>query len=618
MCSYIAPQGEQSTTSEILALTNLTALGNGVVQKTGTNTFTITTTAGDMTKAVYDPTSVVGDAFDMDNMVEGTNKILSAAERVILGNTSNTNTGDNTVCTSGDATTAETLKTARTIGGVSFNGSVAITVASATGGFTVTGGNLVAPVGRCSTLTIAANDSTTLDKNQADYICDGTADEVQINAAITALGAGGGKITLCAGAFNIAASIAISSSDVIIEGAGIATTITLANSSDVDMISVTGTGTRNVQLKNFCLEGNKANNATSSGITIDTPYSTGDTQHTVKDIWINNVNNDGLKIINDTRVCWLKRVVSYQSGASGFNIGGSDHTFTQLIAEGTVQNGFLLATSNCYLVQCKAFGCSTTGDYAGFHLGGSSFMTFIGCEAQDNQQNGFFTDSSGGGHINLIGCISENNGQAGSGDRYGVRIWDQDNWTIIGGFYGDSGDNKQDVGISIADASTGCVVMGVEVTGNLTTQIEDSSTGANVIKDNIGTTTLIEKTSILMKNTSGGDLAAGDLVTYKAVAAGDEVTITTGQGDDLVFGMSVGAITSNTYGYIQTLGKTTSLKVDGTTDIAVGDFIGTFTTGKIGMKAASGDMAIAIALEAYTTDDSSGVIDALLITPRKI
>lgn len=37
---------------------------------------------GDMTAAVYDPNSVEGDAFDMDNMVEGsTNKILTADER---------------------------------------------------------------------------------------------------------------------------------------------------------------------------------------------------------------------------------------------------------------------------------------------------------------------------------------------------------------------------------------------------------------------------------------------------------------------------------------------------------------------------------------------------------
>ena len=36
---------------------------------------------GDMAIATFDPTAVGGDAFDMDNMVEGTAKILTAAER---------------------------------------------------------------------------------------------------------------------------------------------------------------------------------------------------------------------------------------------------------------------------------------------------------------------------------------------------------------------------------------------------------------------------------------------------------------------------------------------------------------------------------------------------------
>lgn len=41
---------------------------------------------GDMTKAVYDPTTVEGDAFDMDNMVAGTtNKILTTAQQNIDG-----------------------------------------------------------------------------------------------------------------------------------------------------------------------------------------------------------------------------------------------------------------------------------------------------------------------------------------------------------------------------------------------------------------------------------------------------------------------------------------------------------------------------------------------------
>jgi len=51
---------------------------------------------GDMTKAVYDPDGINDDAFDMDNMVEGTlTKILTADERTILSNTTNTNSGDN-------------------------------------------------------------------------------------------------------------------------------------------------------------------------------------------------------------------------------------------------------------------------------------------------------------------------------------------------------------------------------------------------------------------------------------------------------------------------------------------------------------------------------------------
>jgi hypothetical protein len=50
-----------------------------------------------------------------------------------------------------------------------------------------------------STLVIAASDSP--DKSSANYICDGVADQVQINAAIEALPASGGKIVLLPGSF---------------------------------------------------------------------------------------------------------------------------------------------------------------------------------------------------------------------------------------------------------------------------------------------------------------------------------------------------------------------------------------------------------------------------------
>jgi hypothetical protein len=50
-------------------------------------------------------------------------------------------TGSSASCT-GNAATATALQNARTIGGVSFNGTANITVASATGGFTISGGDL--------------------------------------------------------------------------------------------------------------------------------------------------------------------------------------------------------------------------------------------------------------------------------------------------------------------------------------------------------------------------------------------------------------------------------------------------------------------------------------------
>lgn len=53
--------------------------------------------SGDMTKVVYDPTTVEGDAFDMDNMVEGTTtKIMTNTERTKLSGVEDNATADQT------------------------------------------------------------------------------------------------------------------------------------------------------------------------------------------------------------------------------------------------------------------------------------------------------------------------------------------------------------------------------------------------------------------------------------------------------------------------------------------------------------------------------------------
>ncbi len=72
------------------------------------------------------------------------------------------------------------------------------------------GSNDTHNISRTATLVVAANNTLALSKAQADYVCDGTADEVQIQAALDACEAvGQGSVVLSEGTFEIASSILI-------------------------------------------------------------------------------------------------------------------------------------------------------------------------------------------------------------------------------------------------------------------------------------------------------------------------------------------------------------------------------------------------------------------------
>lgn len=254
---------------------------------------------------------------------------------------------------------------------------------------------------------------------------------------------------------------------------------------------------------------------------------------------------------------------------------------------------------------------------------------FIGCEAGSNAEDGFVFSGTLEEAIKLSGCISNVNGDSG--------FWADASYIS---FDGCQADDNGDRGFLISGVA--CSVNNCNATNNDTKDYDFTqrvaftgntfSFGSTTIPssladfvdiavnsaNNVGGNTTTEKSYSQMKNTSGAGFAAGDVVILKSVAAGDEVTSTTTYGDDKVYGMAQFAISNNAYGAILVEGYTEILKVDGTTDISVGDFLTSFSSAGIAAKARSGDMAFAIALEAYTTNDSSGVITALLIKPRKV
>lgn len=107
-------------------------------------------------------------------------------------------------------------------------------------------------------LYVAASDAPAADKAMADYVCDGTADEVQIQAAIDAVQAtGGGVVLLSPGTFNVAATVEINGTidednakTVTLRGCGQQATYLNAASN---VVAITISDWAQVHLDSFCI-----------------------------------------------------------------------------------------------------------------------------------------------------------------------------------------------------------------------------------------------------------------------------------------------------------------------------------------------------------------------------
>jgi hypothetical protein len=83
-------------------------------------------------------------------------------------------------------------------------------------------------VGRGATIKIAASNAMAKSKAAADYVCDGTADDVEINAAIASLDGIGGCVELSEETFNVGSAstpIILDKDNVWLKGQGKATVI---------------------------------------------------------------------------------------------------------------------------------------------------------------------------------------------------------------------------------------------------------------------------------------------------------------------------------------------------------------------------------------------------------
>jgi len=172
------------------------------------------------------------------------------------------------------------------------------------------GHNFVLPSvsGRTVSVVVAAANATEKHKYQADYVCDGTADDVEINAALTQVeAAGGGTVFLTAGNYTLTDSIKIPS-DVMLAGEGNATKLAfdtsvgdktmITNDCDYTFAQRHSIGNKNITLRDMYIDGDKANRGTGA----DSIWTVG--FNTVENLTIENLTiENGWTVAIRTEFC---------------------------------------------------------------------------------------------------------------------------------------------------------------------------------------------------------------------------------------------------------------------------------------------------------------------------
>lgn len=263
------------------------------------------------------------------------------------------------------------------------------------------------------TLAVAADDASDASKERADYVCDGTEDDVQIQAAIDALPSGGGLVTLSEGTFNIATSIELASYTQL-KGCGWSTQLKAVASLDSDIITLGTVDVEMTILEDFMINGNKDNQSSGKCVYYDNTnasFTYQDSHHLIRNIFAYKAKEHGFHFNGDTEGTRLFACKAYNCDGNSFrteNNVAATH-FIQCISGGAGLQGFYILGAEHRFVSCTSFwsGAINPSSGDGYSFGGKSSV-FLNCRAEDNLNIGFI--GSGTNH-SFIGCTTNDNGQ---------------------------------------------------------------------------------------------------------------------------------------------------------------------------------------------------------------
>ena len=254
------------------------------------------------------------------------------------------------------------------------------------------------------------------------WVCDGTADQVEINAAITGslnptTGAGG-LVHLLGGHFIINGSILANQYGLTLQAMRYGSYIVLDNGSNCNMIYISKS---RVTLRDLHLEGNSANQASGNGIQIGTageaaPNAVADTH--IINTHVGDCKGHGILMANSAGILpgsaglYCDMVFSVANLVNGWDIEyTADIRLTQCNAQSNLNHGFYFENGNeCYLSNVSADANGSIGgavEQSGFRFSNCYRISLTNFWAGLNKHRG--VSIQGGYEISVVsGSVYKN------------------------------------------------------------------------------------------------------------------------------------------------------------------------------------------------------------------
>lgn len=309
--------------------------------------------------------------------------------------------------------------------------------------------------------------------SDCDYLCDGTADDVEINAAIQALPSTGGEIVILDGTYNITATIAMNKDNTKLSGNGAATILKrMWNSSTREgVISINATNGR-CCVENLQIDGNSA---TYSSINNEGIYLTESSSNTITGNTCNN-NQSGIRL----------------------NEGCEYNIVTGNTCNNNASSGISLSNS-CKFNVVMGNICTSNSD--GISVNANYYTTITGNNCYGNSGSG----------IELVNEYSDTvTGNTCNGNGYGIYLGSSYQNTVTGNTC-----NSNDCGIHLSSVDRATVTGNTCIRGTGQSSDYTSSQYTIYLRGTNNDYNLIADNNIMGKNYSSGGGTSNTFINNK-------------------------------------------------------------------------------------------------------